>query len=271
MSLKELRVKPGASVRLSRYDAQDTSALPFADKKKKAEAAIERLRGKLEALQELLYADGRFAVLVVLQGMDTSGKDGTIRHVFDGVNPQGVRVASFKVPTPLELEHDFLWRIHSQTPGKGQIVIFNRSHYEDVLVARVHGLVPRKVWEARYEEINAFERTLHTEGVTILKFFLHVSPEEQAVRLEERRDDPTKRWKFSEADLRERQFWKEYTRAYEAMLERTSTGWAPWTIVPSDRRWYRNVVVSAAIVDALSGLGLRYPEPTIDLGKLRLR
>ncbi len=204
MSLRDLRLRPGARVDLARFDPADTSALRLT--KKKAEKEVELLLPKLEQLQELLYADGRFSVLVVLQGMDTSGKDGTIRHVFDGVNPQGVRVASFRVPTPLESRHDFLWRVHQQTPAKGEIVIFNRSHYEDVLVARVHRLVPTKVWEARYGEINAFEHELSDEGVTILKFFLHISPEEQAQRLRERRDDRTKRWKLSEFDVKERQY-----------------------------------------------------------------
>lgn len=268
MSLKDLRIRPGARLDLARRDPADTSALKLT--KKKAEKEIEALRAKLEALQELLYADGRFALLVVLQGMDTSGKDGTIRHVFDGVNPQGVRVASYKVPTPLELRHDYLWRIHQQTPAKGEIVIFNRSHYEDVLVTRVHRLVPTKVWQARYAQINAFERELSEEGVTILKFFLHISPAEQANRLRERRDDRTKRWKFSEADVRERQYWAKYIAAYREAIEKTSTPWAPWTVVPSDRKWYRNLVVSTTLVEALQHLGLRYPSPSIDLGRLTL-
>ena len=269
MALKDLQLRTGTHVNLADFDPADTSALALS-KKKKAEAQAERLRPQLESLQELLYADGRFGLLVVLQGMDTSGKDGTIRHVFEGVNPQGVRVASFKVPTPLELRHDFLWRVHQATPAKGEIVIFNRSHYEDVLVARVHNLVPRTVWERRYSAINEFERELTEEGVPLLKFFLHISPEEQARRLRERRDDPSKRWKFSPADVKERRLWKEYTAAYREALEKTTTSWAPWTIVPSDHRWYRNVVVSTALVDALRGLGLRYPEPKVDLGRLKL-
>ena len=268
MSVKELRIRPSSRVNLARYAPDDTSALSLS--KKKAEKEIERLRTELAELQELLYADGRFAVLVVLQGMDTSGKDGTIRHVFQGVNPQGVRVASFKVPTPLELRHDFLWRVHRQAPAKGEIVIFNRSHYEDVLVARVHGLVPKKVWKARYAQINAFEHELVEQGVTVLKFFLHVSAKEQAQRLRERRDDPAKRWKFSEADVKERQYWPRYVAAYREALEKTSTAWAPWFVVPADHRWYRNVVVSTVLVRALRSLGLRYPEPTIDLGRLRI-
>lgn len=268
MALKDLRVRPGARVDLSRYDPGDTSALALT--KKKAEKELARLTAELGRLQEMLYADGRFAVLVVLQGIDTSGKDGTIRHVFDGVNPQGVRVASFKVPTELESRHDFLWRVHQQVPAKGEIVIFNRSHYEDVLVTRVHGLVPKKVWRARYAEINAFEHELVGEGTTVLKFFLHISPEEQAERLRARRDDRTKRWKFSEADIKERQFWDQYAAAYRDVLEKTTTSWAPWTIVPSDRRWYRNAVVSSSLIEALRRLKLRYPEPKLDLGSLAL-
>lgn len=268
MTLHDLMVPPGHSVDLSEYDPADTSALGLS--KKKATKRSAELRDRLDALQELLYADGRYSVLVVLQGMDTSGKDGTIRHVFEGVNPQGVRVASFKVPTPLESRHDFLWRIHQQVPARGEIVIFNRSHYEDVLVARVHDLVPKKVWQARYQQINEFEHALVEQGTTVLKFFLHLSPKEQAERLRERRDDASKRWKFSQADVKERQFWPQYVQAYREALQKTSTHWAPWTIVPSDRKWYRNLVVSSALVAALGRLKLRYPEPDVDLGELKI-
>jgi PPK2 family polyphosphate:nucleotide phosphotransferase len=188
-----------------------------------------------------------------------------IRHVFDGVNPQGVKVASFKKPTPRELAHDYLWRIHPHTPGDGEIVIFNRSHYEDVLVVRVHGLVPADVWERRYDHINAFERLLADEGTTILKFFLHISKEEQRERLQARLDDPGKHWKFSLGDLDERARWDDYVAAYEAMLSKTSTPWAPWYVVPADRKWYRNLVIARVMVDTLEGLEMQYPPAEDDL------
>lgn len=257
------RVKAGTKVKLSEYDPNEISEFPGG--KDKASGKLDELTLRLEALQELLYAEHKHKVLIVLQGMDTSGKDGVIRHVFEGVNPQGVRVASFKVPTPQELDHDYLWRVHQQTPGSGEIVIFNRSHYEDVLVVRVHSLVPQEQWSRRYQQINDFERTLAEEGTTILKFFLHIDKEEQRKRLQERLDDPKKRWKFNPGDLKERQLWGEYTQAYEDVLERTSSKEAPWYIVPSNRNWYRNLVIASVIVEALERLDMHYPEPTEDL------
>jgi PPK2 family polyphosphate:nucleotide phosphotransferase len=191
--------------------------------------------------------------------MDTGGKDGVIRHVFDGVNPQGVRVASFKQPTPAELAHDYLWRVHQQTPAKGELVIFNRSHYEDVLVVRVHNLVPEALWRRRYEQINAFEKLLAEEGTTILKFYLHIDLDEQKERLQARLDDPAKRWKFAKGDLDERKRWPQYMAAYEEMLSKTSTAWAPWYIIPANRKWYRNLVISQIIVETLEGLAMSYP------------
>lgn len=268
MSFHQLRLRAGRKVVLSAIDPADTSTYPGG--KRRAETELTHLRSELDRLQELFYADARRGLLVVLQGMDTSGKDGTIRHVFEGVNPQGVRVSSFKVPTPPEKAHDFLWRIHEQTPGKGEIVIFNRSQYEDVLAARVHHLVPRKVWSKRYRAINEFERELVEEGVTILKFFLHLSRGEQRERLEERRKDPSKRWKLNLADLEERPFWSRYTQSYEEMLRRTTTAWAPWYIVPSDHRWFRNLVVSSVLVETLRSMDLHYPAPSVDLSKLRI-
>jgi PPK2 family polyphosphate:nucleotide phosphotransferase len=249
-------------------DPADTSA--FRGGKRKAEAELPRLRSELDRLQELFYADARRGLLVVLQGMDTSGKDGTIRHVFEGVNPQGVRVSSFRVPTPSEGAHDFLWRIHQRAPAKGEIVIFNRSQYEDVLAARVHHLVPRKLWSKRYHAINEFERELVEEGATILKFFLHLSREEQRKRLEERCNDPTKYWKLNRADLQERPFWGQYMESYEEMLRRTTTPWAPWYIVPSDHKWFRNLVISSVLVETLQSMNLRYPASTVDLSQLRI-
>ena len=189
--------------------------------------------------------------------MDTSGKDGTIRHVFEGVNPQGVRVAGFKVPTPEEMDHDYLWRVHQQTPGKGEIVIFNRSHYEDVLVVRVHQLVPEQVWRKRFDQINAFEQQLSEEGTIILKFFLNIDLDEQKQRLLDRLDDPTKHWKFNPGDLKERALWKDYQAAYEDVLEKTSKPWAPWYVVPANKKWYRDLVISSVLVETLKKTG--YP------------
>lgn len=197
--------------------------------------------------------------------MDTGGKDGVIRHVFDGVNPQGVRVAGFKVPTPEELDHDYLWRVHKVTPGKGKMVIFNRSHYEDVLVVRVHNYVPSEVWEKRFDQINQFERLLTDNGMTILKFYLHIDRDEQRERLQARLDDPAKRWKFRLGDLEERKWWSEYMQAYEDVLSKTSTKYAPWIIVPANRKWYRDLVISSVLVDTLQSLKMKFPEPEENL------
>jgi PPK2 family polyphosphate:nucleotide phosphotransferase len=260
------QIDPGKKIKLGDWDPGDTGR--YHDKKDSAKKELLRLTNELDALQELLYAEQKHKVLVVLQGMDTSGKDGVIRHVFEGVNPQGVKVASFKVPTPEELSHDYLWRIHKQTPGKGEIVIFNRSHYEDVLVVRVHRLVLKEVWSKRYHQINEFERTLSDEGTTILKFFLHISPEEQKKRLQARLDDPRKQWKFSSGDLSERKLWTEYVSAYENALQKTSTEWAPWYLVPANHKWYRDLVIGTILVDALKSLDMKYPQPVEDLSKI---
>ena len=257
--MKRYRVKPGSQINLSQWDPNDKSA--FDGSKREGRKVLRSLNERLEALQELLYAEDKHKVLVVLQAMDTGGKDGTIRHVFEGVNPQGVKVAGFKAPTPEELAHDYLWRVHKQVPGKGEIVIFNRSHYEDVLVVRVHNLAPPEVWGRRYAHINHFERMLADEGTTILKFFLHISLDEQKERLQARLDEPHKRWKFRLGDLEERKLWPEYTRAYEDVLSKTSTAWAPWYIVPANRKWYRNLVVATVLVETLEGLSMRYPQP----------
>jgi PPK2 family polyphosphate:nucleotide phosphotransferase len=264
--MERYRVKPGQKVNLSKWDSSDHSA--FDGKKKAGQRVLLELNARLEELQELLYAEGKHKVLIVLQGMDTAGKDGTIRHVFEGVNPQGVKVASFKVPTPEELAHDYLWRIHKQTPGSGVMTIFNRSHYEDVLVVRVHNLVPPDVWGKRYEHIRNWERMLVDEGTTILKFFLHISKEEQAERLRARLDEPEKNWKFSTADLAERKRWPEYIDAYEDMLSKTSTEYSPWYIVPADRKWYRNLVVSWTVIEALEALNMKYPPAEEGLDKV---
>lgn len=253
------RVEPGKKVNLKDFDPQETKG--YDGDKDDSEATLEQLNADLEVLQENFFAEHKHKLLVVLQGMDTSGKDGVIRHVFDGVNPQGVRVANFKVPTPQELDHDYLWRVHQQTPGRGEIVIFNRSHYEDVLVVRVHNLVPEAVWRRRYDQINAFERMLAEEGTTILKFYLHIDPKEQKERLIERLDQPEKNWKFNPGDLKERALWAEYAKAYQDVLEKTSTEWAPWYIVPANRKWYRNLVISTVLVDTLQRLDIRMPAP----------
>jgi PPK2 family polyphosphate:nucleotide phosphotransferase len=261
--MERYRVEPGSKVDLSEMDAGSTEG--FKGGKKEGGEKLQELNGRLEALQEALWAEHRRKVLVVLQGMDTSGKDGTIRHVFEGVNPLGVRVAAFKAPTEEELDHDFLWRIHSKVPGRGEIVIFNRSHYEDVLAARVRGIVPPEVWRARYDQINDFERLLAETGTVILKFFLHIDRDEQKERLQARLDDPAKQWKFRRGDLEDRQLWDEYTKAYEEALSRTSQEHAPWYVVPANKKWFRNLVVATVLVRALEDLGIKVPEAAEDL------
>jgi PPK2 family polyphosphate:nucleotide phosphotransferase len=250
-------VKPGESVRLSKWKPGDTRK--FSGGKKAGHRELRTLKKKMTELQEKLYAEHKHALLVVLQGMDASGKDGTIRAVFEGVDPQGVRVAKFGPPTPEENDHDFLWRVHKQTPAKGEIVIFNRSHYESVLVERVHNLVPPTIWKKRYDEINAFEELLYNEGTTILKFFLHIDKKNQTEGLADRLTDPAKHWKFSVNDIAESRHWEEYTKAYEETLERTSTDVAPWYVVPSDHAWYRDLVVCGIIVQTLESFGMSYP------------
>jgi PPK2 family polyphosphate:nucleotide phosphotransferase len=261
--MKQHRVKPGAKLDLSKIDPGSTPG--FKGKRKQADERLLALNGRLEVLQEALWAEHRRKVLVVLQGMDTSGKDGTISHVFEGVNPLGVRVVAFKAPTPEELDHDFLWRVHAKVPGQGEMVIFNRSHYEDVLVARVMKLVPPEVWRPRYDQINDFERLLAETGTVILKFFLHISKDEQKERLQARLDDPRKRWKFRKGDLIDRAHWDQYMEAYEEALVRTSHKHAPWYVVPADKKWYRNLFIAEVLVQALEDLKIKVPEPEEDL------
>ncbi len=261
--MKHYRVKPGQEINLKDSDPAESGQ--FKGGKAEGLLAIGELTRELESLQEILYAEHAHKVLIVLQAMDTGGKDGTIRRVFEGVNPQGVKVASFKVPTVPEMDHDYLWRVHQQVPAKGEMVIFNRSHYEDVLVVRVHQLVTPEVWTARYQQINDFERMLAAEGTTILKFFLHISPEEQKKRLLARLKDETKQWKYNPADLKERQLWKKYMQAYEDVLSRTSMDFAPWYIVPADRKWYRDWVVATTLVETLRSLKMKYPKPAFDV------
>jgi PPK2 family polyphosphate:nucleotide phosphotransferase len=261
--LKRYRVQPGSSVNLKKWDPADKSA--FKGNKAHGEAKVAQLTARLEPLQEMLHAEHKHKVLIVLQGMDTAGKDGVIRKVFEGIDPQGVQVANFKLPTPVELDHDYLWRAHQRVPANGEITIFNRSYYEDVLAVRVHDLVPPKVWQRRYAQINAFESMLVEEGLTVLKFFLHIDRVEQKKRLQARLDEPHKRWKFNEGDLKERDLWADYTKAYEAMLSKTSTADAPWYIVPANSKWYRDFVIATVLVETLRGLKMRYPAPAAGL------
>ena len=258
--MKEYRVKPDSQLNLGKCDPDNTGNYKKTDQgKEKAKAMTAELTVRLGELQERLYANGARALLIVLQGMDTSGKDGTIRSVMSGVNPQGCTVVSFKAPSSEERGHDFLWRVHQKAPSKGQIGIFNRSHYEDVLITRVHGWVSDKVVTQRFNQIKEFEALLYESGTTLLKFFLHISKEEQKERLEERIRDPEKRWKFNEGDLEERKLWKHYMDAFEDVMAATSTDHAPWYIVPANRKWYRNLVVADRVVDALEDMKLKTP------------
>ncbi|WP_354702116.1 Polyphosphate:AMP/ADP phosphotransferase [Paraconexibacter sp. AEG42_29] len=251
------RVPARTAPDLSAVDTRSTAGAP--GDKGATKAACDTLRGRLTELQAALYAEGSRSLLIVLQAMDAGGKDGTIRAVFAGVNPQGVRVASFKAPTANELAHDFLWRVHAQTPADGEIAVFNRSHYEDVLITRVHALVPEAVWRARYRRIRAFEELLHGEGTEIVKIMLHISRDEQRERLQERIDDPAKRWKFNEADLAERRHWDDYQAAFTDAIAATSTTAAPWYVIPGDRNWYRNWAVLTVLVETLERMDPQFP------------
>ncbi len=224
---------------------------------------------RLDVLQYRLYADGSRSLLVVLQGLDASGKDGTIRHIFSGTDPQGTTVSRFVEPTPEELAHDFLWRVHERTPPKGELAIFNRSHYEDVLVARVRKLVTEAVWSKRYAQINDFENVLSQNGTRILKFYLHISPEEQLARFKQRLDDPERNWKISESDYADRKLWPQYIEAYEQALSKTSTDHAPWFVVPANHKWFRNLAISKIVTDALGDMKLKLPRPRVDLKEIR--
>ena len=266
--VKQFAVKPGSDVCLSRHDPALTAGY-----KDKGEAAkdLEKSMERLSTLQGRLWADKKQALLIVLQAMDGGGKDGTIDHVMSGVNPQGCTVTSFKVPSEEEASHDYLWRIHRALPARGQIGIFNRSHYEDVLVVRVHKLVPKDVWSKRYDQINDFERMLSENGVRILKFFLHISKDEQRERLAIRLQDATKNWKANPADYTDRKHWGEYMEAYADALSRCSTSWAPWYIIPANRKWFRNLVVCRTIVETLEDMDPQFPKPAFDLSRIKLR
>ena len=257
MEVTKVRIAPGAKVDLKRFDPADVGGLRAGAE---SGALMRKDIEALSALQERLFAARTHSILIVLQGIDTAGKDGTIRHVFTGVNPQGCRVVAFREPTPEEGAHDYLWRVHRETPAAGEIVIFNRSHYESVLVERVHRIVKKEVWKRRYAEINAFEDMLARSGTILLKFFLHLSKSEQKRRLKARLADPDKRWKASPGDWKERRLWKEYRQAFEEMLSRTSTRRAPWFVIPSDVKWYRNLLVAKTIVGSLQPHEKRWRE-----------
>jgi PPK2 family polyphosphate:nucleotide phosphotransferase len=251
------RIEPGRTLELTEIDTDSTDGAPGA--KKQTEAAFGELHEELAGLQERLYAEGEQSLLVVLQAIDAGGKDGTIKHVFGGLNPASCRVVSFKVPSEEERSHDFLWRIHAKAPARGEVTVFNRSHYEDVLVVRVHELVPEPVWRPRYDFINDFEANLAAAGTRIVKLYLHISSGEQAERFQDRLDDPTKRWKFRAGDLDERARWDDYMAAFAEAISRTSTDHAPWFVVPADRKWYRNWAVSRILIETLRDMDPQYP------------
>ncbi len=263
---RKLRVEPGTRPCLADID---TGFHGDFKSEKTAGKQLAKNAERLGDLQQKLYGEGRHALLIVLQGMDAAGKDGTCWHVMSAMNPQGTVVKSFKQPTAEELRHDFLWRIHAHTPGLGEVAVFNRSHYEDVLVVRVHDLVPEAVWSGRYRMINDFEAMLAAQGTTILKFFLHISPAEQLRRFEQRLADPARQWKISESDYSERPHWDAYQTAYEDALEKCSTEHAPWYVIPSDRKWFRNLAISHIIAKTLDGLDMKLPAPSVDIEKIR--
>jgi PPK2 family polyphosphate:nucleotide phosphotransferase len=254
-------VRPGSRVDLSKIDPANSHGFT----KESAAAELERGLERLTSLQDRLWAEHRRPVLVVLQGIDAAGKDGTVKHVMGAMNPSGCTVIGFKVPTEPERDHDYLWRVHARTPGRGEISIFNRSHYEEVLIVRVHNLVEESVWSKRYDQINAFERLLVEEGTTVVKFFLWIDRDEQRERLQARLDDPTKRWKFRLGDLAERKLWDDYQAAFEDALSRCSTAEAPWYVIPANRKWFRNLAVADILGDVLDDLKPEYPEPTEDI------
>jgi PPK2 family polyphosphate:nucleotide phosphotransferase len=265
---EKLMVKPGSRVRIADLP---TDATPGFKGKPDMEAVLRENAAKMATLQYLMYAENKRSLLIVLQAMDTGGKDGTVRHVMTGLNPTGMIVKSFKVPSEEELDHDYLWRIHKAVPGRGDFAIFNRSHYEDVIVVRVHELVPPSVWKKRYDQINAFEEDLTENGVTVLKFFLHISKEEQKRRIEDRIKDPSKHWKLSPADFKERKYWEDYQAAYEDVLNKCSTKWAPWYVIPADKKWFRNLAVAQIMLETLESMKMKFPKASFDPTKLKLR
>jgi PPK2 family polyphosphate:nucleotide phosphotransferase len=264
---RKFMIEPGSSVKLKDFDPNDHGKHTSHHKSR---SEIEKNLEKMEALQYLLYANSKHSLLIVLQGLDAGGKDGVVRHVIRGMNPQGCVVTGFKQPNPEDLAHDFLWRVHPHAPAKGRVAIFNRSHYEDVLVARVHHLASEKMWRGRYGDINDWENLIAKQNnTTVLKFFLHISKEEQLERFKDRLGDPSRQWKISESDYKERDFWNDYTLAYEEVLQETSRPYAPWFVIPSNHKWFRNLAISQIIVESLEKLKLQRPEPTVDLKEIR--
>jgi len=263
---KELMVTPSKSVKLDKWDPENTLGW---EKDAKMKDSLEKSIERIDKLQYLLYAEHKRALLIVLQGRDAAGKDGTIRHVMTGCNPQGCHVTSFKQPSAEEMSHEYLWRIHHAVPEYGDIGIFNRSVYEDVLIVRVHNIVSKDVWSQRYDQINEFEELLHANRIKIIKFFLHISKDEQKKRFQQRIDDPDRRWKISESDFDERKFWDEYTAAYEDVLSKCSTPHAPWFIIPANKKWFRNLAVSHIIAETMESMNMKFPPPTVDVKKLK--
>ncbi len=263
---KKFVVEPGGKIHLDKIDPSFTGKH---ESHEKALPIIQEQVARMDKLQYLLYADGDQSLLVVLQALDAAGKDGVIRHLFSGMNPQGTSVFGFKQPSKDEAAHDFLWRAHLHTPGKGEVVIFNRSHYEDVLVVRVHKLAEKSVWSKRYDLINDFEKMLASNGTRILKFFLHISPDEQLARFKQRLDDPARNWKITDADYSERELWPKYIEAYEDALERTSTKIAPWYVIPANHKWFRDLAISEIIADTLDEMGLKLPPTHVNMDEIR--
>ena len=263
--IRDFRVAPGEHISLRNIK----TSYKGPDQKHKGLDKVEKLSDNMGDLQQRLFAERKRSLLIILQALDAGGKDGVIKHVIGSMNPDGCHVANFKEPTQQELAHDFLWRIEAQTPAKGEIAIFNRSHYEDVLVVRVHDLVPESVWSRRYEQINDFERRLVANGTHILKFFLHISREEQLERFDQRLDDPAKRWKISDADYSEREYWDDYLRAYEDAIARCNTVDAPWFVIPADHKWFRDLAISKIIVSTMESMDFQVPQPTVDIEAIR--
>jgi PPK2 family polyphosphate:nucleotide phosphotransferase len=262
---KRFRVEPGSEIDLGEIDA----GFKGEQDKDSAQPELDKHAKRLGELQYLLYAENKRSLLIVLQAMDAGGKDGTINHVLATMNPQGCRVYGFKTPSAEELAHDYLWRIHQATPRTGYVTVFNRSHYEDVLVVRVHSLVSKDVWSKRYDEINAFEKHLADNGTHILKFYLHIDKEEQLERFKQRLDDPKRQWKISESDYVEREYWDEYMKAYEDAINKCSTDYAPWYVIPSNHKWFRNLAVSQILVDSLEALKMNLPAPTANIHEIK--
>jgi len=264
---KKLIVKPGSRIQLKHFDPG------YHGKHESHKSALSEIRENLQKMEELqyrMYAENKHSLLIVLQGLDAAGKDGVVRHVLTGMNPSGCVSVNFKQPTKEELAHDFLWRVHPHVPAKGSVAIFNRSHYEDVLVARVHDLVPEKVWSKRYDQINDFERLITTENnTTILKFFLHISKDEQLARFKKRLDDPARQWKISDSDYKEREDWGDYVKAFEDVLTKTSPDHAPWFIIPSNHKWFRDLAISQILVRQMEGMDMQLPKPTVNLAEIR--